>query len=264
MNDTAPRCRVCGAPTTYLWHAPLLKRQISYHECGACGYIQTEMPFWLEEAYSSAINDSDTGILARNQGCMERVLITLWMLGGKKQRVKDVAGGYGVLVRMLRDAGVDARWSDKYAQNLLARGFEDDGQHAALATSFESFEHFVQPMDELKALLASADSVLISTELAPEPTPAAQDWWYYGLDHGQHIGFYRRRTLEWMAAQHGMRLLSDGSSFHLFTRANVNEWLWNQLIKRRKRFLKMARKGLKSKTWSDYEMLARSALQSQG
>jgi hypothetical protein len=236
----------------------LLNRQISYYECGTCGYIQTEIPYWLDEAYSSAINDSDTGILARNQGCMERVLITLWMLGGKHQRVKDVAGGYGVLVRMLRDAGVDARWSDKYADNLLARGFEDDGQPAFLATSFESFEHFVHPMDELRAFLASSGALLISTELAPEPTPQPQDWWYYGLDHGQHVGFYRRRTLEWMAAQMGMRLLSDGSAFHLFTRANISEYLWNQLLKRRKRFLKMARKGLKSRTWSDYEMLAKA------
>lgn len=195
--------------------------------------------------------------MVRNQSCMERILITLWMLGGKHQRVKDVAGGYGVLVRMLRDAGVDARWSDKYAQNLLARGFEDDGQHAFLATSFESFEHFVRPTDELKTLLESADSLLISTELAPDSTPNAKDWWYYGLDHGQHIGFYRHRTLNWMAGQFGMRLLSDGSSFHLFTRANINEFLWNQLIKRRKRLLKMAQKGLKSRTWSDFEMISR-------
>lgn len=259
MTHSDVNCRVCASQAAYLWHTRLLEHDVAYYECPQCAYIQTEQPHWLDEAYSSAINSSDTGILARNQSCMERILITLWMLGDRHGRVKDVAGGYGVLVRMLRDAGVDARWSDKYAQNLLARGFEDDGQHAFLATSFESFEHFVQPMDELRALLESADSLLISTELAPEPTPAAKDWWYYGLDHGQHIGFYRRRTLEWMAEQHGMRLLSDGSAFHLFTHANVNEFLWNQLIKRRKRFLKMARKGLKSRTWSDYEMLARSS-----
>lgn len=261
MKNKELVCRVCGSVAQHIWSTRLLKHDVAYYECPQCAYIQTELPHWLDEAYSSAINSSDTGILARNQSCMERILITLWMLGGKQGRVKDVAGGYGVLVRMLRDAGVDARWSDKYAQNLLARGFEDDGKHAVLATSFESFEHFVRPMDELKALLASADSLLISTELAPEPTPAAKDWWYYGLDHGQHIGFYRRRTLEWMAAQHGMRLLSDGSAFHLFTRAKVNEFLWNQLIKRRKRFLKLARKGLKSRTWSDYEMLSKSSQQ---
>ncbi|MDO9006021.1 MAG: class I SAM-dependent methyltransferase [Aquabacterium sp.] len=257
-------CRVCGSMAQHIWSTKLLRHDVAYYECPQCAYIQTEEPHWLEEAYSSAINSSDTGILARNQFCMEGTLITLWILGGKHGRVIDVAGGYGVLVRMLRDVGVDALWSDKYAQNQLARGFEDDGQHAFLATSFESFEHFVQPMEELNALLESADSLLISTEFAPEPTPAAKDWWYYGLDHGQHIGFFRRRTLEWMAARHSMRLLSDGRSFHLFTRASVNEFLWNQLIKRRKRFLKMARKGLKSRTWSDYEMLAKPDQQGAG
>lgn len=261
MTRQQMACRVCGGESHYLWNTKLLRREVAYFECPTCGYVQTEAPTWLEEAYSNAINTSDTGILARNQGCMERVLITLWLLGGKHQRVKDVAGGYGVLVRMLRDAGVDARWSDMYAQNLLAKGFEDDGQRAFLATSFESFEHFVHPMQELQELLASADSLLISTELAPEPTPAAADWWYYGLDHGQHIGFFRRRTLEFMAAKAGMRLLSDGSSFHLFTKAPLKEFVWTQVMKRRKRLLKTARKGLKSLTWSDYETLAKQGRQ---
>lgn len=256
MTPKPIACRVCGEAARFLWHAVLLRREVAYHECPICGYVQTEEPNWLEEAYSSAINSSDTGILGRNQGCMERVLITLWMLGGKHRRVKDVAGGYGVLVRMLRDAGIDARWSDKYAENLLARGFEDDGQRAFLATSFESFEHFVYPMVELEALLASADSLLISTQLAPEPTPAGSAWWYYGLDHGQHIGFFRRRTLDFMAKKVGMRLLSDNESFHLFTKVPVSEFVWTQLLKRRKRFLKLARKGLRSLTWQDYETLA--------
>lgn len=258
MSHPGLTCRVCGSQMTYLWHARLLERDVAYGECPRCRYIQTEEPTWLEEAYASPINLTDTGILGRNQGCFERVVMTLRLLGNVHGRVKDLAGGFGILVRMLRDAGVDAWWADKYAQNVVARGFEDDGQRAVLATSFEAFEHFVHPMDELGAMLADADSLLISTQLAPEPTPAASAWWYYGLEHGQHIGFFRRSTLEYMAQQHGMRLLSDDSSFHLFTRAPVREFVWRQALKRRKRFLKWARSGLQSKTWSDHELLKAS------
>lgn len=225
---------------------------VAYYECDACGYIQTQAPFWLDEAYASPINLTDTGILGRNRDCMERVLITLWLLKAKGGRVVDLAGGFGILVRMLRDAGVDARWSDKYAENLVAKGFEDDGGRSVLATSFESFEHFIDPMSEMSAMLARADSLLISTQLAPLPSPDSNAWWYYGLEHGQHIGFFRRKTLNYMASRLGVKVVSDGASFHLFTRSAVSEYFWVQAMKRRKRCLKWARRGLDSLTWADH------------
>lgn len=42
------------------------KYDIQYFRCSQCGFVQTEEPFWLEEAYSSAIGDSDVGLAARN------------------------------------------------------------------------------------------------------------------------------------------------------------------------------------------------------
>jgi len=248
-------CRVCADQARFLWRAAPLGHQVGYYECGSCGYIQTEQPFWLDEAYASPINLTDTGILGRNKDCMERVLITLWLLKARQGRVIDLAGGFGILVRMLRDVGVDARWSDKYAQNLVAKGFEDDGGHAVLATSFESFEHFIDPVQEMSAMLSRADSLLISTQLAPVPTPPPSAWWYYGLEHGQHIGFFRRQTLEYLASRLNVRVLSDGESFHLFTRSSLSEYFWLQALKRRKRCFKWARRGLASLTWSDHEAL---------
>lgn len=252
------RCRVCGEGAAFKWRAALLGHDVGYHECPRCLYVQTDEPHWLEQAYQRSINVSDTGILVRNQDCLERTLLTLWLLKGLDQRVKDVAGGHGILVRMLRDAGVDAHWSDKYSENLLAPGFEDDGRPCFLATSFESFEHFVEPVKEFQELMASSQSLLISTLLAPQPMPAAADWWYYGLEHGQHIGFFRRATLEYIAASKGMRLLSDGGSFHLFTNAPLSEYVWRKVMKRRRLFLRWARSGLVSKTWLDHQLMAHS------
>jgi hypothetical protein len=40
---------------------------------------------------------------------------------------------------------------------------------------------------------------MFSTLLVPEPAPKLEDWWYYGLEHGQHIAFYTRKSLAVLA-----------------------------------------------------------------
>ena len=60
-------CRVCHRPLgTSFSEGRILDRNVEYFECSECGYVQTEEPTWLDEAYSSPINLSDTGIMARN------------------------------------------------------------------------------------------------------------------------------------------------------------------------------------------------------
>jgi hypothetical protein len=234
----------------------LLSRRIDYFQCRTCGYVQTEDPYWLEEAYSSAINTCDTGIMVRNLANSRIVLGSLWLMGSLDEKVVDCAGGYGILVRLLRDLGIDALWADRYCGNLLARGFEHSGEKATLVTAFEAFEHFVDPKDELRAMLDIAPSVLLSTEIIPNPTPAQDAWWYYGKDHGQHIGFFRLKTLEKLAARFGKKLLTDGRSYHLITDHPVNENLWNFLVKLNRFVPMMLNRKLKSKTWADFEMMS--------
>ena len=109
-------------------------------------------------AYSEAINDSDPGIMARNLANRNIVLATLFTLGQLDERVIDCAGGYGILVRLLRDLGIDAFWSDLYCKNLVARGFEyATGVGCGLVTAFESFEHYVNPSAELDRLFDGQD-----------------------------------------------------------------------------------------------------------
>ena len=74
----------------------------------------------------------------------------------------------------------------------MARGFEYSGEDSvSLVMAFESFEHFVNPIDEMEKLLSISTNILITTSLIPQPTPEPSEWWYYGLDHRQHIGFFR-------------------------------------------------------------------------
>lgn len=245
-------CRVCGSPTRFLWKGSLLDLSVRYFECDTCGYVQTEQPYWLERAYTEAINDSDTGIMQRNLSNARIVLATLLVLGKLKGKVVDCAGGYGILVRLLRDNGVDALWADRYCENLVARGFAHQGEPADLVTAFEAFEHFIDPPAELNRLLAIAGNVLISTQLMPRPTPKQDDWWYYGRDHGQHIGFLRIKTLQTLAQKHGTYLISDGHSYHLFSRDPINKMAWRLFRKASSMVSPLAKLRVGSLTWSDH------------
>jgi hypothetical protein len=195
----------------------------------------------------------------RNRLNLHRVVLTLLALGRLRGRVLDEAGGYGILVRLLRDIGVDARWNDKYCENLLARGFEatDVVGGFDLLTAFEVFEHLETPISELAGMLQRAPAVLITTELAPASGPVPCDWWYLGPEHGQHIGFFRVRTLSWIATRLGCHYGSDGRSLHLFSRHPVpRRWLPMQRLQRLAPML--ARYRLESKTMDDFEHLRRT------
>lgn len=255
-------CRVCSGSARLAFRQPLLGRVAQYFDCDNCGYFQTETPYWLEQAYTTAINDVDTGIMQRNQLNLRRVVMTLFALGCMQGRVLDHAGGYGILVRLLRDAGIDARWDDKYCQNLLARGFEVGnaaGQAFDLLTAFEVMEHLVSPLEELRAMLQIAPSVLVSTELAPAAGPVSQDWWYLGPEHGQHIGFFRIGTLAWMADRLECFFNSDGRSVHLFSRSRIPS-RWRPLQRAFPSAPILARLFLKSRTMTDFDALRSSRL----
>lgn len=245
-------CRVCGAPSIFLFSGVLLGTSANYFECKSCGYVQTENPFWLDKAYTVAINDSDTGIVKRNQINTRLVVMTLLVMRRLRGRVVDFAGGYGLLVRMLRDLGIDALWRDQYCKNLVARGFEHRSEQADLVTAFEAFEHFVDPRKELAKMLDVAPTILISTQLIPTPAPSLSEWWYYGQEHGQHIGFFRRETLTYLAREFRCQLITDGKSVHLITRKKIKEGVWKLVMMGNHGVPLLARLTLRSRTWSDH------------
>lgn len=255
-------CRVCAAEARPIFSGTVLGRNVEYQECDACGYVQTETPTWLDEAYGSAIGAADTGILQRNRRTARVVVRMLAMLGLLRGRVIDSAGGYGLLVRMLRDLGVDARWEDRYCDNLVARGFEAAADDKAdLLTAFEVMEHMLHPQAEMRRLCARAPHVLVSTNLIPEPTPPLAAWWYYAPAGGQHIGFFRVRTLEHLAARLGRRVFSDGRGFHLFTSTASITPLRFAWARKTAAFAPLiARARLRSLTWDDFHTIEQQSV----
>ncbi len=247
-------CRLCGGSAQHAYNAKLLSHDVAYYQCSECNYFETQTPHWLDEAYGDAINDSDTGILVRNLDNARRVLTTLFALKQLNGRVLDYAGGYGILVRLLRDLGVDAYWSDKHCANLLAKGFEHREGRYSLVTAFEVFEHLENPVEELDNLLQMADHVLISTELYTGEQSPDKNWWYRAPEHGQHIGFFHTRSLAWLAHNSNCHHVSLGSSLHLLSRKPIPfHWKW---LTRFSRFAGLiAKLKLTPKTQQDFQMM---------
>lgn len=260
MGQCTETCRTChSSRTTQGFTGLVLEKKIQYYECKKCGYVQTESPTWLTEAYKSPINISDTGIVHRNNNNIKLVLATLSALKSRKAIVVDCAGGHGLLVRMLRDIGINAFWSDPFTENILARGFEykhDPSDYIGLVTAFEALEHFVDPQEEVKNLLNISTNILFTTTLIPRPTPNPSDWWYYGLEHGQHIGFFRVETLHYLARLFNCQLLTDGHSVHLFTRSRVSSRKWRFFMRLSRAYQRTFTFGLQSLTWQDHLAMA--------
>lgn len=192
----------------------------------------------------------------RNTLNRARVLLTLVALDKLQGRVVDYAGGLGILVRMLRDAGVEAHWADKYCENAVARGFEADDRAYDLLTAFEVFEHLENPLQDLRSMLSRAPAVLISTGLVPGRDTPEPNWWYFGPEHGQHIGFFREATLAYMARRLNCHYRSDGRSLHLFC-LNRIPWSWLPLQRLRMLAPLVTRFAMKPKVVSDFETLRR-------
>ncbi len=213
------KCKICDGESTVIFNAVVLKKyKVNYFKCNQCGFVQTEEPYWLNEAYESSINVSDTGIVLRNQRLSHITTSLIVLFFDRREKFVDYAGGYGLFTRMMRDIGFDFYWSDPFTKNLVARTFEiQDGKKYHLATSFESFEHFDNPKEELQKIIQIADNIILSTELLPSPIPNASDWWYYGLEHGQHIALYTQKAFIELARQFNLHYYNL-DDVHLLTK----------------------------------------------
>lgn len=224
MSATAVACNVCHEQSNLLGQTAVLKKHpVRYFRCEHCGFIQTEKPYWLHEAYSTAIAGQDVGIMARNLFNRAVTTAVLNLHFPKATRLVDFGAGHGILVRMMRDLGFNFVWLDRYASNDYARGFEHKaGDKYEFLTAFEVLEHLENPVADLGELMDLSDNLFVSTELVPEPVPRPPDWWYYVPTSGQHVSFYTRKALQILAKRFGRTVLSRGS-YHLFSREPQSE-----------------------------------------
>lgn len=216
-------CRLCGGFAHEKFRATVLRKyEIAYHQCEQCGSLETDVPYWLGEAYAVGnLVEADTGAVARNLNCQAVVWAALRVLRiSKRARVLDFGGGNGLLCRLLRDRGFDARVSDENAVNDFALGFEDDGGTYDVICAFEVAEHFAEPGRELAQLVDRANQLcLVGTETYQDQ---GREWWYLSATGGQHVFFYSARGMKQLAEHRGAHYLRVGN-VHLFRKRDFSK-----------------------------------------
>ena len=259
-------CPICGCPRQARFRALLLKKHdVQYFFCERCGLLQTEEPYWLNDAYASVIADADTGLVSRNLTIAHRLTNLLYWCFDPTALYLDFSGGYGLLTRLMRDRGFDYYWHDPYCKNVFARGFEwiSAGQKASAVTAFEVLEHTADPLAFISKALAEANTstIIFTTELYEGEPPRPEKWWYYALETGQHISFFRRDTLTVLGQKLGLDSYSNGF-FHVLTSKVIIDARFRFCSSRLARALgPYVRMRMRSKTIEDHQAMARRSKQ---
>ncbi|HOY14248.1 MAG TPA: class I SAM-dependent methyltransferase [Saprospiraceae bacterium] len=228
MNIENMNCKICNAPSKEIFTAKILsKYDAKYFQCTECKFIQTEHPYWLDEAYNSAITHLDLGLIFRNNAFKYIVFNLINIYFDKKGKFIDYGGGYGMFVRLERDLGLDFYRQDKYCENLFAKYFDIEdlprNTKFEILTTFEVFEHLQDPIIEIEKMLTLSDNILFSTELQPRDIENLNpsNWHYILPEIGQHIALYSIESLQYIAKKYNLNLYSS-NSIHLLTKKKLS------------------------------------------
>jgi hypothetical protein len=162
-------------------------------------------------------------MVARTQQMQALIYFVARLLGlSENDTVLDWGGGNGLLVRMLRDAGLQAYLLDKYVANHYAVGFEDDSErHHKLILAFEVWEHLAHPkIDVAQIFDRRPDAHLLSTLIYKGQ---GEDWSYLHPESGKHVFFYTERAMFHIAKRFGYEVLVS-ERYTVFLRSPISRW----------------------------------------
>jgi hypothetical protein len=223
MTDT-PCCRLCDGATRFAFAGTVLgKYSVQYLLCTVCGSLQTEPPYWLAEAYSTGnLAREDTGPVMRCQQHLAVMVAAARVLRlPRHASIVDFGGGNGLLCRMLRDVGFDARVCDRYAANTVAQGFDDRGETPDIMCAFEVAEHFADPSAGMAEILGRGAAICLVSTCTYRGQ--GQDWWYLSPRSGQHVFFYSPEGMRILAQRHNYHY-ERIDTFHVFLPRKLPRW----------------------------------------
>jgi hypothetical protein len=219
-------CKICSGKTVKLFTKTILtKYNIDYFQCQSCDFIQTEKPYWLDEAYQNAITDLDIGLINRNLILVEDTERIINACFPESKIYLDYAGGYGMYVRMMRDKGFNFFRADPYCNNLFADHFDEkDAQTSKfdIVTAFEFLEHLENPVEVFENLMKYTSNFIFSTELVPE-NQNLENWIYIAPETGQHIAFFSKKSMEILAQKFNLNYYCKDNFIHIFTKKEFNK-----------------------------------------
>jgi hypothetical protein len=227
ISSAVPHCMICGNANQFTTtKATILSTfPTSLVHCQICDFEWfSGANDWLDKAYQNPIADTDTGIVRRNME-LHPILSSLFMLGASTSKFLDWGSGSGLLIRMLRDDGLDCIGFEPFTEPVLAPGFTYKQEHVIRSKgpfhcviAIEVVEHLLSPVEFFQSALSLADTIIFTTELT-DSKAQGEDWWYYSKDTGQHISFYSRKSLKLIATSFGASYQhTRGQSLHMITR----------------------------------------------
>lgn len=231
MNRAASdaiECRLCGGSAVFRFSRRATDGDdVASYVCTACGSLQTENPYWLAEEYARSGEPDHLNLdtYAADRSLRSRtVAYFLWRLAGfdsARESLLDWGGGVGLMVRLLRDVGVDAYLHDKYARNHYASGFETDGsKRYSVVTAFEVLEHFPRPSEDLQPIFDLRPELLVvTTGIFRGQGP---EWPYLGPAKSEHVFFYSPQAMVWIGTRFGYSVMHLRHDLVLFYRPGVS------------------------------------------
>ena len=88
------QCKICHHKSQKAFEALVLQKyRVGFYKCNFCGFLTSEKPYWLQEAYTQAITSSDTGILLRNSYLKQITTALTLSFFNKRTKILDWGGG---------------------------------------------------------------------------------------------------------------------------------------------------------------------------
>jgi hypothetical protein len=149
-------CRLCGNLAHFSFQKKIIsKHDINYFHCQTCGALQTEEPYWLDEAYQPINEQLDTGQFIRclhNAAFLDAVTSQLNL---SNEPLIDYGCGSGLTARILRDVGINAYGYDTYSTPRLLMGFQTETlEGASIINLCEVAEHFHNPKSSFEHIFS--------------------------------------------------------------------------------------------------------------
>lgn len=201
---------------------PLAQVPIYYFLCGGCGFLfAPAFSSWSREDFSNNIYNEDyikfDPDFDGHRSSTNGVGLLKMFPANPAIRHLDYGGGSGHLTRMLVEGGWDSRSYDPYASHGDRL---EPGEKYNLITSFEVFEHVVDPValvQELHDILDDEGILMFSTLLSDGfiQRPQRINWWYVSPRNG-HISIYSERSLRHLAQRFGFRYKNPLAGLHFF------------------------------------------------
>lgn len=228
LHNTQPvdvqKCRLCQSPVQRQFSKKVLgKHDVNYHRCMGCGALQTDPPYWLDESYSGKAEMYDTGKATRTFINFLTLQPLLQALGVRKSDLAvDFGGGTGLLARLMRDAGYNFHTFDKFGSSEFMGGYAWDSMNhkCKVVTMYEIAEHFVDTDAEWERIFSCDPDWVIGTTSMYENQNS--NWHYLSVESGQHIFFYAKYTVEYLANKAG-RFAYIQDNYFFITRNPLNE-----------------------------------------